>query len=473
MALQIITTVVLARLLAPSDYGLQSMVLSLTAVFSLFKDAGLSAASIQRDDLTQQQISNLFWLNLGFGVCLAIVVAAAAPFLAAFYREPRLLWITVASASIFIFNSLTVQHNALLNRAMRFSTSVRIDIVSGIVGTLVAIGMAALGFGYWSLICQNICLALVTCVATLIAVPWLPRLPDPSSDVRPLMRFGGTVSLNGFVVYIAYNAEKILLGRVWGASALGIYGRAYQLANLPVQQFLASIGGVAFPVLSRMQKEPELLRRSYLRFHSVVVSLTIPVVFTCALFADEIVRVVLGAKWSATAPVLRLLAPTIFVFAVLNPLSWLLKSTGLVRRSLNIALFIAPIVIVGISFGLRYGPPGVAIGYSAAMLVLMAPLVAWAKHGTGVSTSDYLNCIKKPVFAGAVTSVIGWLVHLTLRASFASLYLVAVELTVCGAVYAGLLLFVLGEKDFYIDVVRQLFRRRSPLPAEAESGTPA
>src|SRR5215471_11845166 len=141
MALQIGTTLVLARLLSPTDYGLQSMVLTLTAFFALFKDAGLSVASVQRETLTREHISTLFWINLALGAFLTTVVAAAGPLLAAFYKEPRLLWITIASASIFLFNSLSIQHKALLDRAMRFSTGVKIDILTATIGSVIAISM--------------------------------------------------------------------------------------------------------------------------------------------------------------------------------------------------------------------------------------------------------------------------------------------------------------------------------------------
>jgi O-antigen/teichoic acid export membrane protein len=128
MALQIVTTVVLARLLSPTDYGLQAMVITLTGFFSLFKDAGLSVASVQRETLTHEQISTLFWINTVVGALLMTVVAASGPMLAAFYKEPRLVWITVASATVFLLNSLAVQHRALLDRSMQFTTSAKVEI---------------------------------------------------------------------------------------------------------------------------------------------------------------------------------------------------------------------------------------------------------------------------------------------------------------------------------------------------------
>jgi len=459
--LQIGSTVVLARLLSPSDYGLQGMVITLTGFFGLFKDAGLSTATVQREGLTHEQISTLFWINLAVGACLSVAVASMGPVLVVFYKEPRLLAVTLASASVFLVNSLAVQHRALLERAMRFSTTAAIDIVSLATGAVVGITMASLGFGYWSLVGQTVTVPIVGMTAVWIAMPWLPGKPNRGTGVRSMVRFGGTVTLNSFVVYLAYNAEKVLLGRFWGAAPLGIYGRAYQLANLPVQQLMASVGAVAFPMLSRMQSNTELLSRSFRKALSLVVSMTIPAAISCAVFANEIVQVVLGPKWAASALVLRLLAPTALVFAVINPFSWLLQSTGRVGRSLKIALLICPLVILGVVAGLRHGPPGVAMGYSAAMILLVVPVVAWAKHGTGITTGDYWEAIKRPLISGALGGVAGWLFRLTLHHVLATTPLLILGLAVSFTVYALLLLFVMGQKDLYFELLGHLLRGKN------------
>jgi PST family polysaccharide transporter len=460
--LQIGTTIILARLLLPADYGLQSMVITWTGFFSLFKDAGLSVATVQRETLTHEQISTLFWINIAIGAFLMIVVAATAPFIAAFYKDPRLLWLTVASSTMFLFNSLGVQHRALMDRSMRFTAGVKIDIFTGIAGAAIAIAMAALGFGYWSLICQNISLPLLGAAATWIAMPWRPGKFRWTAELRPMVRFGGTVTLNSFVVFLAYNAEKVLLGRYWGASALGLYSRAYQFANMPVQQLTQSVGAVAFPMLARMQSDPERLRRSFLKTHSLVVSLTIPAVISCVLFSDEIVGTLLGPKWRGTALLLRLLAPTVLVFAVVNPLAWVLRATNRVGRSLTIALVIAPVVILGDLAGLHYGPPGVAIGYSVAMVLLAVPLVVWAKHGTGITGGDYWNSIRPPLLSGLAGATAGWLFRFAFHNSLAPIPLLVLGLALAFAIYATLLLFAMGQKEVYADLFSHLFKRNQP-----------
>lgn len=458
LVLQTGSTFVLARLLSPTDYGLQAMVLTLTGFLSLFKDAGLSVATVQRENLTHEQLSTLFWINLAVGAVLTILIALMGPLLVIFYKDPRLLGVTLASASVFIFNSLAVQHRALLDRSMRFATTAKIDVLCLAAGATVGIIMAAFRFGYWALVGQAISGPVVGAAAVWIATPWLPGRPRWTHEIRSMVRFGGIVSLTSFVVYAAYNTEKILLGRFWGPAPLGLYTRAYQLANLPVQNLISSMSGVAFPVLSRMQGDAQRLRRSFLKAHSFVVSLTIPVVISCAVFATEIVRILLGPKWIGAAPVLRLLSPTILVFALINPFSWFLRATGQVARSLRISLRIAPVVILGIVAGLRYGPPGVALGYSTAMILLAVPVMAWAKHGSGITTVDYWDSIKRPLISGGLGGIAGWLFKFAFHSALAPFPLLILGLTISLALYAWLLLFAMGQKSVYADLLSHLFQ---------------
>lgn len=466
-AVQMGSTAILARLLSPTDYGLQGMVFTLTGFFYLVQDAGLSVATVQTETLTEAQISTLFWINCAVGAALTLLISAMGPFMVIFYKDPRLLWVTVVSATVFVLNGIIVQHRALLVRAMRFTALAKLDAVVLVLSTILAIVMAYYGFGYWALVGRVVAGTIMGVIGVFILMPWVPGKPRRGTGIRSMVKFGGTVTLNSFVVFMAYNTEKILLGRFWGAAPLGLYGRAYQLANLPVQQLMGAVGSVAFPVLSRMQNDLDRLRRSYLKFHSIVVSMTVPAVICCSLFADEIIHALLGPKWTGAAGVLRLLSPTVMAFALINPLSWLLKATGKVRRSLNIALLIAPVVILGVVAGLRYGPPGVALGYSVAMILLSVPLVAWAIHRTGVSALDYWNCIKPAVVAGAVGGVAGWLCKMSLQASLTPLPQLIVESTVSLSIYAWILLYVMGQKPVYMDLIANLFQRKVvEVPAE-------
>jgi PST family polysaccharide transporter len=153
--------------------------------------------------------------------------------------------------------------------------------------------------------------------------------------------------LSSLVAYIACNTDKVLLGRFWGAETLGIYGRAYQLINLPMDNLNSTIGLVAFPALSRLQNDPKRLRNYFLKGYSLFLSLVMPITMACALFAEDIVRFFLGPKWGETAPLFRLMAPTIFALALTNPLAWLMLATGGAAKSLKMTVVITPCVILG------------------------------------------------------------------------------------------------------------------------------
>ena len=254
---------VLARLLGPKDFGLVGMVTAFTGVLSLFRDFGLSAAAVQRTTVTEEQISTLFWINVFVGALLALLTFAMAPFIAAFYHEPRLFAVTAVVAFGFLFNAAGVQHSALLQRQMRFTALAVINTVSLIVGTAIAIGGAKAGYGYWALVAMTVTLPLITTIGLWMATGWVPGMPHRRVGIRSMMHFGGTLTLNGLVVYVATNIEKVLLGRFWGVDAIGIYGRAYQLINIPTDNLNSAAGEVAFSALSRLQDDPGRLRELF------------------------------------------------------------------------------------------------------------------------------------------------------------------------------------------------------------------
>jgi len=456
---------VMARLLGPQDFGLVGMVTAFTGVLSLFRDFGLSTATVQRETVTEEQLSTLFWINVAVGAVLAALAVIMAPLVVMIYHEPRLLGITMVLALGFMFNALGVQHSALLQRHLRFTALSVINVAALVVSTIVAIGMAKLGYGYWSLVGMTITLPLTTTIGVWIAAAWTPGKPRRQVGIRSMMRFGGTLTLNGLVVYIAYNMEKVLLGRFWGAEAIGLYGRAYQLVNMPTDNLNQSVGEVAFSALSRVQSDPPRFRNYFLKGYSLVLAMTIPITIMSACFADDLILVLLGPKWSSAVPIFRLLAPTILIFGMINPLAWLMFALGLVNRSLKIALVLAPLVMAGYLAGLRYGPKGVALGYSAVMTLWVIPHIAWCVHGTVVSLRDILVTVSRPLFSGLVAAALAFGVHQLCVPFMPPLPRVVIAGIILLAVYVGMLFYVMGQKAFYVNLLKG-FRKRAPVEDE-------
>jgi len=447
---------ILARLLGPRDFGLVGMVTAFTGVLTLFRDFGLSAAAIQQTNVSDEQISTLFWINMFVGVLLGLLAVAGAPAIAAFYHEPRLFKVTVVLAAGFLFNAAGVQHSALLQRQMRFTALAVINTVSLIIGTVIAIGGAKAGYGYWALVVMTVTVPFVSTVGFWLATAWVPGIPQRRAGIRSMMRFGGTVTLNGLVSYVATNFEKVLLGRFWGVDALGIYGRAYQLINIPSDNLNSAAGEVAFSALSRLQDDPGRLKSYFLKGYSVLLALTLPITVACALFADDVIFVLLGPKWAAAAAIFRLLAPTILVFALVNPLFWLLCSLGLVGRSLKMGLVIAPVMIGSYVIGLPYGPRGVAFAYSVVMTLWVVPMIVWSVHGTVISLRDIFLAVSRPLASSVVAGGLAFGVRSVYGQSLSPLPGLLLESAVLLVTFVGMLLFVTGQKALYLDLLRGL-----------------
>lgn len=463
LALRVGSLMILARLLGPQDFGLVGMVTAFTGVLYLFRDFGLSAAAVQRTTITGDQSSTLFWINVAVGICLGAVGVAAAPAVAIFYHEPRLVAVTMALSLAFVFNALGVQHSALLQRELRFTAMAMINVISLVVGTVLAIAGAMAGYGYWSLVALTVSQPLVATIGFWIAAGWVPGIPRSLSGIRSMMHFGGTLTLNGLVAYAGYNSEKVLIGRFWGADAIGIYGRAYQLINIPTDNLNSAVGEVAFSALSRVKDNPSRFKSYFLKGYALVLGLTLPLTFACALFAKDLILILLGSKWEAAVPIFRLLAPTIAIFAIINPLGWLLNSLGLVVRSLRIALVCAPIIILGYVAGIPYGPKGVAFGYSAVMTLWMFPHIAWCVYGTVITVKDIFLAVSRPLLSSVIGGGLAFGLQLLCLSHLSRFPRLVIENAVLFAVYLFVLLFVTGQKSLYIDLFRG-WRAASTVP---------
>ena len=193
----------------------------------------------------------------------------------------------------------------------------------------------------------------------------------------------------------------------------------------------------------------------------MVLAMTLPMTIGFAAYSHDLIGVMLGPKWTAAAPIFRLLAPTVLVFAVINPLSWLLLSTGKVVRSLQIALAMTPLLVVAYFIGLPHGPEGVAFGFSAMMVLLAVPIVAWAFHGTMFSLNDFAKAAGPPFISAAVASGIS----LGIKSLFGPSLSPFLRLVLGGGALAGaylaMLLFVMGQKEFYLGLVRELRSRKA------------
>ncbi len=404
-ALQLGSTAVLARLLTPADYGLVAMVAVVMNFAMMFKDMGLSMATVQKAEINHGQISNLFWFNVVVSFCLFIVVIALSPVVAWFYGEPRLTAITMALACSFILGGLTVQHQALLRRQMQFGKLALVEVGAMLGGITVAVASALLGAEYWALVYMQIANALVMAITVWFACNWRPTRPKRGTGVKPMLAFGGHLTGFGFVNYFARNLDKLLIGKVWGGVQLGLYSKAYGLLTLPLSQINAPISAVAIPTLSRLQGDAEKYRKYYLKAISLIAFISMPLVMYMFVMSEEIIHLVLGEQWTGAARIFRVLGIGAFVQPISVTAGWVFVSTGHADRMFRWAIIAVPIIILSFMVGLPFGAYGVALSYSIANVILVVPQLFYAFRTTVITVMQVIRSILVPLTASLTAAL--------------------------------------------------------------------
>jgi O-antigen/teichoic acid export membrane protein len=323
--------------------------------------------------------------------------------LAKFYREPRLIGITLVASVYFLIGGLRGQHNALLKRQMRFKSVAIRDVTSSLLGVFVAIGLAFRGAGYWAILALPLTMNLTQLVMSWLMVRWRPGLPHLDPEIRTLVSFGGNVAISYVIFNWVRNADNILIGWYWGAGPLGLYSRAFNLLTLAVSQITAPTCSVAIPALSRIQGEAELFARYYLKIINLIVWVIASLFGFLFVAATPVIVLVLGTKWREAAPVFQILTLSALGQVLLESTLWLLISRGQSARLLKLMLVLGPIMVGSFVIGLPFGIKGVALSLSIALLCTLPWMLKFTFHNTNLTLSRLGKALVRPValsFAG-------------------------------------------------------------------------
>jgi len=403
-------TIILARLLTPRDFGLVAMVTTIMGFLFVFREIGLSTATVQCESISHRQVSNLFWINTGVGAFITALVALTAPLFGRFYHEPAVTSIALALSGAFLLNGLGVQHMALLNRQMRFRAVSLIEVLSTGLGLAIGMVVALFEFSYWSLVVATMSTAILRTAAAWITCKWRPQLASRDSGTWPLLRFGASLSVSGFLYSFSRGCDILLLGRFVGSDAVGLYSRAAGLFIRPLEQVLSPINTVIVPVLSRMQTDPARYRRAYYQVFE-------PLAIGSAVFAGiflplalPLTLVVLGVQWEAAAPIFAALTPAALYFPLASAASWLYSSQGRGNHLLRVSVVAAISMIVCFVIGLGFGPTGVAIGFSISGVCIQLPYTFYVAGREGpVGTGDLWRALLRHLPIYPVVCLTTWL----------------------------------------------------------------
>jgi Membrane protein involved in the export of O-antigen and teichoic acid len=428
--LNLASIMVLARLLTPRDFGLYAMVTTIMGFLWIFQDVGLSMATVQRHEITQAQVSNLFWVNVGVGGVTTLVVAALAPVVAWFYREPRLVGVTLVLSSSFLLASSAVQHIALFNRQMRFGVIAMINIVSPLAGYLTGVGMALLGYGYWALVGASVTQVALKLVLAWLISGWRPKLPSRNTQTRHLLTFGANITAGSLICSLARGADTLLIGRFFGAAAVGLYSRAAILLIRPLDHLTIPMNAVLIPALSRIQTEPERYRRTFLRVYEAMALVSFLSTGLLLALASPLTLVVLGPKWEQAAPIFAGFSVAALYIPLAGASTWLFQTQGRGKDWLINSVLCSCITVASFVAGLPFGPVGVAIAYSIAGLFIGVPILFYFAGRRGpVTTADLWSRIFRYLPLWIVVCGVTWLVRLLVMNSAP-----LVQLLVCAPV---------------------------------------
>lgn len=388
----------LAHLLIPADFGVVAMAAPVAAFVTLFTDLGLSQATIQRKEITQEELSSLFWINVGAGCFFAAVMMMLSPLAVLLYHDARVGPIIRALALVLPLSGLVAQSVALMNRHMQFLPLSIMDVSAALLGAVAGVLSAYVGAGYWALVIQQAVAALTTLCMAFTFSRWRPLRPGIGKEIRSLLRFGGHLTTFNIVSYFSLYFDNVLVGVLSGAVALGFFDRAFKLVVAPLSQLSAPIARVALPMLARLQDDANSYRRAYVRMLQSLLLITGPGMMCICVLSLEVTITLLGRNWLGTVPMLRWLSIAGFISTFTMASCWLMISQDRVAEQTKCGFISAGLIMLALLAGVRWGAVGICVSYA-----LFAPLV----HGTFVWISTRRGPVRlKDVLAASYPIVL-------------------------------------------------------------------
>ena len=409
-AIQLIATIVLARLLRPSDFGLLTIATTFSLLLMNCGLNGFTEAVIQKECLDARLSTNVFWLNAALGLGLAGAFATAGPVLARVYGEPRLAPVVAAMSSTIFLTSLSVQHLALLKRAMRFSVVSATDIAGRVASVAISIVLALSGWGYWALVAGTIACSLTTTIGAWVLCRWMPGLPTRDAGTRSIIRFAINTYGRFMTNYFTVNLDNLLVGWRFGPASLGIYKKAYDLFVLPLNQLSAPLTSVAVSALSRMAHDEEQYRRYFLNALSTLAFIGMGLGGCLTLIGNDSVRLLLGPQWKESGRLFTFFGPGIGVMLLYATNGWIHLSVGRPDRWLRWGLVELGVTGLLFALALPYGPAGIATAWVTSYWIMTFPALWYAGRpvhlGLVVLVQAAGRYVVASASAGAVTILI-------------------------------------------------------------------
>ncbi|WP_426899987.1 MOP flippase family protein [Rossellomorea vietnamensis] len=465
-SMQLLQYVVLARLLDKSDFGLMSMVAVIIAFAQVFTDMGVGNAIVHHQNASQKQLSTLYWLNVITGFSVAAIVFFSAPLVASFYDEPRLVELIHLIAIIFCIVPFGQQFQFIMQKNLEFDRIAKTDISSVITGVVLAIILALLGFGVYSLVIGQI--AFHSMKSILYGIQgWKDFRPTAYFNlkgVKPFLSFGVYQMGSRSISYFSSNVDYIFIGKFLGPEALGVYTIAYQLVVVPVSKINPLITRVAFPLFAKEQKNNASLSKGFTDMSKMLAAITFPILFGMMCTADVLVPIMFGEKWEASIPLVQILAGLGLLRVLMNPNGSILLAKGRAdlgfKWDLGVAIMHTLVFYLIVESGVVY----IAWAYLVLGLVNFFLGRLLLRHVIGLNAREYFTGLSMPALVSLSMAIVVYAVYWALSAAgLTANILFLAGLVALGVVLYGGLFYLFDKR--YLTELKNLLKKKKPNPA--------
>lgn len=466
--LQIVNIVVLARLLGPADFGVVSLGLAVVGIASVLGDFGLSLAALRERTLTQQQKSNLLWINTAIGALLALVVAAAAVPIARAFGDDRLVLVVLVAAPAYLLRAAAVQFQVELNRAERFRRLAASELGGDAVGVASAVVLAAAGAGYLALALQGTVAAVVSLLWACVAAGWRPS-PPRRAPMKRLLTFGASTLGAHAAHYVTTNVDTIAMGAWYSSATVGLYSRAYQLVMLPLQQIAAPLTRVVLPRLALVSDDLVALNVALARAQTLVSHALLGVTGVLVVCGAPLVEVVLGEAWVPAMQFLPVLAAGTVFQTIAYAYYWGFAALGRSGTLFLSEIFGRAAMVVLIVVWAPLAPVGVAWGVAAGQVLIWASGTFVFAPRAGLRVGLLLRTAVVPLVVSGAATAGAWGLDVAVLQDFAPM-LRLVAVVAAWLLLAVGMIAVCGRRDLeaIMAVVRTVTSRRAASGTAAE-----
>ncbi len=350
-----IISIFLARLLEPAEFGLVGMAMVFITISQVFIDVGFNSALIQNKENTNLTYSSVFYLNFVMGILLTAIFYFSAPFIGEFYENPEITSIIRWLSLIFVFNSLNLVQTAIFTKDLNFKILTLRNVIASAVGGLLGVICAFQGFGVYSLVVQQISMAILTTLLLWSSSNWKPELKFSFYEVKKLTSFSAFVFFDQFIYTVFKQLDILFIGKVFSAAVLGFYSRASSLKDQVILYTSQSLVKVFYPVLSSLQDQHEEYVRVYFKVVSVVAFVSYGLTGLLYIMGSDIIIILFTEKWIPSIEIFQVLVLAVCVFPINGMMVNAFMSKGKSKQNFYLGLFRKFITIIPLFIAYYYG----------------------------------------------------------------------------------------------------------------------